>query len=228
MSEPLAHILVVDDDTRLRELLQRFLSDKGYLITAAKDAATAERHLGVFEYDLMVLDIMMPGQTGLEFAQSKQGSLPPILFLTAMGESEQRIEGLRAGADDYLVKPFEPEELVLRIENILRRTKPEAKKQKEVQFGPYRFDKEHASLWKGEEHIYLTSSEASCMQILTTHAGEPVSREQLAEETGSQSNARSVDVQINRLRKKIEQEPGRPVYLQTVRNAGYILQTDRE
>lgn len=216
------HILVVDDDERLRDLLRQYLSDQGFFVSTARDAAAAREKLGFFAVDGMVLDVMMPGETGLQLAASLGRAAPPTLMLTAMGEASDRIAGLEAGVEDYLVKPFEPKELVLRLRNILQRGKPAMVQA--IRFGGFRFELASQKLFHGMEPVYLTSAEALCMKALAEQAGTPVSREKLAE-LGLQGkgNERSVDVQINRLRKKIEPVPGRPVYIQTVRGAGYVL-----
>lgn len=221
----LCHLLVVDDDERLRELLQQYLSDHGFFVSTAKDAATARIMLQHFELDAMVLDVMMPGETGIELATSLGKEAPPVLMLTAMGEAEDRIRGLETGARDYLVKPFEPRELVLRINNILQRRQQDLKAMYVVRFGEFSFDTRSSKLLQQDKPIYLTTGEAQCLKILSDNAGKPVSRERLAELTmgSAKGNERSVDVQINRLRKKIEPVPGRPIYIQTVRGAGYVL-----
>ncbi|MGB1540370.1 MAG: response regulator [Rickettsiales bacterium] len=229
----LPHILVVDDDDRLRELLHRYLSEHGFVVTDARDAADACKKLESLHFDLMVLDIMMPGETGLELAgrlksEGRFTSLP-ILLLTAMGEPEDRISGLETGADDYLTKPFEPRELLLRIRAILRRMQSEnetTEKRDAVVFGPYRFELIKRSLWQDEEPVYLTSQEQEILLLLASKAGRPVSREQLAQTGEGGGNERSVDVQINRLRKKLEVTPARPAYIQTARGAGYVLRVD--
>lgn len=226
----LSHILVVDDDERLRDLLQQYLSEHQFFVTVAKNAADARHKLAFFAFDAMVLDLMMPGESGLDLAKSLGADAPPILMLTAMGEAEDRIRGLETGASDYLVKPFEPRELVLRISNILQRQKQTKKQASMLYFGEFYFDIDSAKLYCNEDPIYLTSSESLCLKALAENAGLPVSRERLAELTlanGAKSNERSVDVQINRLRKKIEPTPGRPVYIQTVRGAGYVLHPGR-
>ncbi|MCI5050019.1 MAG: response regulator, partial [Rickettsiales bacterium] len=219
-------ILVVDDDERLRELLLQYLSDHDYFVIAAEDAKQARQKLAFFACDAMILDVMMPGETGIELAQSLQDDAPPILMLTAMGETEDRIKGLETGARDYLVKPFEPRELLLRIGNIVERQKQAKQEEKSVRFGAFRFDLQASKLYQDNEPVYLTSSESQCLAALAQKAGTPVAREDLAEAANpseGKSNDRSVDVQINRLRKKIEPVPGRPVYIQTVRGAGYVL-----
>ena len=221
------HILVVDDDTRLRDLLKTFLRDQGFAVTPAIHAADARRKLALFRFDLMVLDVMMPGETGVEFAHALGADAPPILLLTAMGEPSDRISGLEAGADDYLVKPFEPRELVLRINAILRRATSPEERRSAVSFGEYRFDPEGGRLQKGDEAIALTTGERELLRALALKSGEPVSRAELAKALGAGASERSVDVQVTRLRKKIEAESGKPLYLQTVRGAGYVLHKDR-
>lgn len=223
------HILVVDDDERLRSLLEQYLSDQGFVVSTASNAAIAREKLIYFDVDMMVLDVMMPGETGLSLAESLGNDAPPILMLSAMGEAEDRIKGLEIGVDDYLTKPFEPRELVLRINNIKQRHAQNASNKNQRFFGPFRFDIKSGQLFEQDEVIYLTSSESLCLKALAEHAGEPVARERLAELTGqSKSNERSVDVQINRLRKKIEPIAGRPTYIQTVRGAGYVLHAQEQ
>jgi len=223
------HILVVDDDDRLRDLLRMFLAEEGFLVTVAEDAASAEKKLQSLAFDLVVLDIMMPGETGLEFAASlKQNptfSNLPILLLTAMGEPEDRISGLETGADDYLTKPFEPRELLLRMRAILRRVRETQTppKQSEIRFGAFRFDIANQRLWQADAQVHLTSQEQYILVQLAEQAGKPVSREALMQTEGTD---RSVDVQINRLRKKMEANPSKPVYLQTARGAGYVWRVD--
>jgi two-component system phosphate regulon response regulator OmpR len=216
------HILVVDDDDRLRALLTKYLSEQGFTVTAASNAAEARDKLTAFIFDLLILDVMMPGETGLEFLQSFS-STTPVLMLSAMGEAEDRINGLEVGAEDYLTKPFEPKELVLRIRAILRRTAAQKEKTSTVQFGDMRFDLSTGMLKRGEEVVYLTSNESAMLKLLAQSAGNPVSREELSKLMPGTGNERSIDVQITRLRKKIEESEGKPLYLQTVRGAGYVL-----
>lgn len=225
------HILVVDDDTRLRDLLRKYLADNGFRVSAAADAAEARKALASFDFDLMVLDRMMPGETGLELAQSlRKERRVPILMLTAMGEAADRIAGLETGADDYLTKPFEPRELLLRIHSILRRvnempqTPPPVTD--EISFGPFRFDLNRGELSRGEERIRLTDAERSLLAALARAAGATLSREELARLTGPGNNARTVDVQVTRLRRKIEPDPKFPRYLQTARGRGYRLASE--
>lgn len=220
------HILVVDDDDRLRALLSQYLTDQGYLITMAASAAQAEDLLSLCVFDAMILDVMMPGETGLAFMARKRDVVSgmPVLMLTALGESEDRITGLEAGVADYMAKPFAPRELLLRLQNLIKRSPvPQTKTPTYFRFGPYLFDMETRRLSNEGEPVYLTTNEAECLQHFVAHAGEALSRDTLAGLLGDVTNARSIDVLINRLRKKIEPNPGRPVYLQTIRNAGYQL-----
>lgn len=230
MSEPDAHLLIVDDDERIRGLLQKFLMRHGFLVTSARDAAHARRILSGLDFDLIVMDVMMPGEDGISLTRSlRETSATPILLLTAKGETENRIEGLEAGADDYLAKPFEPKELLLRINAILRRM-PENdaadRAPKVLNLGPVRYDVERGEMWQGDDLVRLTATESQLMRIFSKNAGEAVSRSQLVEELGrdrGQAQERAVDVQITRLRRKIEADPKQPRYLQTVRGAGYML-----
>lgn len=227
------HLLIVDDDERIRGLLQKFLVRNGFLVTAARDAAHARRLLDGLEFDLIVLDVMMPGEDGISLTRSLRAHLTtPVLLLTARGETGSRIEGLEAGADDYLAKPFEPKELLLRINAILRRapsprvvdTTP-----KVLHLGPVRYEVDRAELWRGSEQIRLTATEAALMRIFAAQPNAPVSREKLVADLGrdeGQATARAVDVQITRLRRKIEADTKQPRYLQTVRGAGYMLAPD--
>ena len=220
------HILVVDDDTRLRELLTVYLRDQGFSVTAAVHAEDAHRKLALFRFDLMVLDVMMPGETGVEFARALDGKGPPVMLLTAMAETGDRIAGLEAGADDYLPKPFEPKELVLRMKAILRRSENMPERKPTVQFGDYRFDLAQGRLQKAGAVFNLTTGEMQLLRVLAEKAGEPVTRAELAAALGAGSNERSVDVQVTRLRRKIEGDNVRPLYIQTIRGSGYILYTD--
>lgn len=227
------HVLVVDDDRRLRELLSRFLSDHGYRVTAAPNAAAADRQLGHLVFDALVLDVMMPGENGFDFARRlRQSSGVPILMLTARAASDDRITGLEIGADDYLPKPFDPRELLLRLGNILKRSTPAAAaaeasaRPEAVRFGPFIYRLERGELKRGEEGVRLTERERDILTTLAATAGEPVPREALAGQ-GEASNDRTVDVQINRLRRKIEVDPADPRFLQTVRGVGYRLVIDR-
>ncbi len=231
--QPDAHILVVDDDERIRGLLQKFLAKNDYWVTTARDAAHARRLLDGLEFDLLVLDVMMPGEDGLSLAKDVADRLAtPILLLTARGEADDRIKGLETGADDYLAKPFEPRELLLRINAILRRVpKPEPSPDvpRTLQLGPVRYDMTRGELWKGQDLIRLTATESALMRLFSARPNEPISRAQLVEDLGrddGQAQERAVDVQITRLRRKIEADPKSPRYLQTVRGAGYMLAPD--
>lgn len=231
--EAAPHILVVDDDLRIRELLKRFLVKNGFLVTAARDAAHAERLLSNLAFDLMVLDVMMEGEDGVSFTQRIREDLEaPILLLTARGDIEDRINGLEAGADDYLAKPFEPRELLLRINAILRRAAPptpQAAEPTALALGDTLYDLVRGSLERDGTVIRLTSSEQALMRVFARQPNEPVSRTRLAEELGGSEGEvqeRAVDVQITRLRRKIETDPKTPRYLQTVRGAGYMLTPD--
>jgi two-component system phosphate regulon response regulator OmpR len=230
---PEAHVLVVDDDARIRTLLTKFLARSGLWVTAARDARHARNLLEGLEFDIIVLDVMMPGETGLQLTASLRETMTtPILLLTARGDADDRIAGLEAGADDYLPKPFEPRELLLRINAILRRVpKPAARAEppRTMQLGQVRYDLGRGELWRGNEMIRLTATEALLMRIFAARANEPVSRFELVEELGggvAEAQERAVDVQITRLRRKIEADPKVPRYLQTVRGAGYMLAPD--
>ncbi len=227
------HLLIVDDDERIRDLLKKFLIRAGFLVTAARDAAHARRVLSGLDFDLIVLDVMMPGEDGLSLtAALRETMTTPILLLTARGETDDRIKGLEAGADDYLPKPFEPKELLLRINAILRRmpeSQPEDITPKFLQLGAIRYDIDRGEMWQGEDLIRLTSTEVQLMKIFSLQPGEAVSRAKLVEDLGrdrGQAQERAVDVQITRLRRKIEPNPKQPQYLQTVRGAGYMLAPD--
>ena len=226
MSQDAPHILVVDDDTRLRELLHKYLTEQGFRITAAQSAADARAKLASFDFDLIVLDIMMPGETGLELTRDlREVSAVPVLLLTAMSEIEDRIAGLESGADDYLPKPFEPRELVLRINAILRRTQASAPGG-QITFGEFSFDLAREELRRGEEFVRLTAAEASLLKALARQPGVPVSRETLSAENPMIGNTRAIDVQVTRLRRKIEENPRFPRHLQAVRGIGYVLIAD--
>ena len=221
------HLLVVDDDARLRELLRRFLTEQGFRVTTAGDAAEARAKLASIAFDLLVLDVMMPGESGLELTSSlRRDSRLPILLLTAMAESQDRIGGLERGADDYLVKPFEPRELVLRVRNILQRVPQPALAAAEFRFGACRLDLARGELFRGGDPVHLTAAEAALLMALARRPGEPVSREALSQEAQFSGNVRTVDVQVTRLRRKIERDPKFPRYLQTVRGTGYVLKPD--
>lgn len=232
MSEQ-AHVLVVDDDARIRALLQKFLARNGFLVTAARDAAHARRLLDGLEFDILVLDVMMPGEDGVALTASLRETLAtPILLLTARSDADDRIRGLEAGADDYLAKPFEPRELLLRVNAILRRVPkpaPKTEPPRTLQLGGVRYDVNRGELWRGRENIRLTATEAMLMRIFAARAHEAVTRQELVEDLGggiAEAQERAIDVQITRLRRKIEDDPRAPRYLQTVRGAGYMLAPD--
>ena len=218
------HLLVVDDDRRIRDLLSRFLAGEGYRVTTADNAKDARAKLTGLSFDLLILDVMMPGETGFELARSIRGhSSVPILMLTARDGAESRIEGLQIGADDYLSKPFEPRELSLRIANILKRAQPAvAPPVESVRFGPFVYHLARGELRKGDDVIRLTDREREMLRILTATPGETVLRMALAG-NGDQTSERAVDVQVNRLRRKIETNPANPLFVQTVRGIGYRL-----
>ncbi|MCV2882020.1 response regulator [Actibacterium sp. XHP0104] len=227
------HLLIVDDDERIRGLLQKFLMRNGFLVSAARDAAHARRLLSGLEFDLIVLDVMMPGEDGVTLTRELRKDITtPIMLLTARGETPDRIMGLEAGADDYLAKPFEPKELLLRINAILRRV-PQAAEPSSgptvLHLGAVRYDIDRGELWQGDALVRLTATEAQLMRIFSAEPGQAIARSRLVEELGrdgGQAQERAVDVQITRLRKKIEKDPKQPRYLQTVRGAGYMLQPD--
>ncbi|MDG1116222.1 MAG: response regulator [Flavimaricola sp.] len=228
-----AHLLIVDDDERIRVLLQKFLVRSGFLVTAARDAAHARRILSGLEFDMIVLDVMMPGEDGVSLCRDLRSRLgTPILLLTAKSETNERINGLEAGADDYMSKPFEPKELLLRINAILRRVpaaEPIAVLPKVLTLGPIRYDIERGEMWQGEAPVRLTATESQLMRIFSGCPGQAVTRTRLVEELGrggGQAQERAVDVQITRLRRKIEADPKQPRYLQTVRGEGYMLAPD--
>ncbi len=231
---PDPHLLVVDDDERIRGLLQKYLIRNGFLATATRDATHARRVLSGLEFDLIVLDVMMPGEDGVSLMRSlrENGITTPILLLTAKAEIEDRISGLEAGADDYLAKPFEPKELLLRINAILRRapvTQVAPETPKFLTLGPIRYDMERGEIWRGGSLVRLTATESLLMKIFSAAPREPLSRTKLVEKLGrdrGQAQERAVDVQITRLRRKIEQDPRQPRYLQTIRGAGYMLVPD--
>jgi len=218
------HLLLVDDDRRIRDLLSRFLASEGYRVTSAKSAAEARSKLQGLHFDLLILDVMMPGETGFELARSiRTSSAVPIIMLTARHEAESRIEGLQIGADDYVAKPFEPRELVLRIANILKRAAPVvAPSLKSVAFGPYVYHLDRGELREGDQNIHLTDREREMLRILASAPGETVPRAALTSGENA-ANERAVDVQINRLRRKIERDPANPLFLQAVRGIGYRL-----
>jgi two-component system, OmpR family, phosphate regulon response regulator OmpR len=226
LADDAPHILVVDDDSRIRQLLSRYLGDRGFRITTAGNAAEARSRLAGLAFDVLIVDVMMPGEDGMTLVRGLRGSTTvPILMLTALSESESRIQGLEAGADDYVAKPFDPRELVLRINNILKRRAPSARLLVEqVSFGPFVFNRATQELKRAGETVHLTERERQILSIFATAPGDTVPREKLAAGQGP-AGERTVDVQINRLRRKIEADPASPLYLQTVRGIGYRLTT---
>jgi two-component system phosphate regulon response regulator OmpR len=223
MTKKLYHILVIDDDTRLRTLLGRFLDENGFQTSLAKDTDEAKKMMQELMFDLLIVDVMLPNENGVDFTVDfRKSSRIPIIMLTARGEFDDRIKGLESGADDYLQKPFEPKELLLRINNILKRMSVIQDLKNICRFGEFTFNLAESRLKKGEEFIHVTDSEAKILNILCKEKGNSVSREKLSELCGGIDN-RSIDVQITRLRKKIEQNPKQPHYLQTVRNHGYVI-----
>lgn len=229
MKEADKHILVVDDDTRLRSLLQRYLCEQNFLVSAAKDAAEAEAFLRQYTFDILIVDIMMPNVTGTEFLhqQRQKGNDVPVILLTAMGESWDRVNGLELGADDYIPKPFEPKELVLRINNILKRTIKTGGQSNKLNFAGLIYDLEKGELVDSNGRIiHMTPVERTLLNFLGKCPGEVHTRDELAELLGVAENLRTVDVQMTRLRKKIEADTKNPRYLQTVRGKGYMLISD--
>ena len=223
------HLLVIDDDTRLRALLRRYLSEQGFRVTTAHDAADARAKLRSLTFDMLILDIMMPGESGLDLTRTlRADSDVPILLLSAMSETGDRIAGLLSGADDYLSKPFEPRELVLRINAVLRRVQApvEETASERVQFGSFSFDLSREELRRDGSGVRLTAAETSLLKSLARQPGTPLSRDDLVAESPLIGNLRTIDVQIARLRRKIEENPKYPRYLQTVRGIGYVLMPD--
>jgi two-component system phosphate regulon response regulator OmpR len=220
------HILVVDDDTRLRELLSQYLGENGFLVTTAEDASAARAKMRGLAFDLLVVDVMMPGENGLELTESlRMTSSVPILILTAMGDSDDRVHGLERGADDYLTKPFEPRELVLRIESILRRAAPPPATGT-IRMGNCSFDLGRRELRRDYAMVRLTTIEANLLTTLARSPGAILSRDDLLRQCNIDGGERTVDVQVTRLRRKIELDPREPRYLQTVRGQGYVLLPD--
>lgn len=223
-----AHLLVVDDDTRIRNLLNRYLMEQGFRVTMAADAAEARRKLEGLHFDLLILDVMMPGETGLSLTESLKATRGdiPVILLTARSEADSRIAGLEAGAEDYVSKPFDPRELVLRINNILRRAAASsAPKIDQIIFGPFTYSIARKELRRGAEPIRLTDREQEIMTLFALRAGETIPRHELIGDD-AEVGERTIDVQINRLRRKIEDDPANPVWLQTVRGIGYRLNMD--
>lgn len=227
MFEHKFHILVVDDDSRLRSLLTKYLRDNDFLVTTAKDGDTALKQLETYKFDILIIDIMMPGISGLDLTkQIRKTSNVPIIMLTAMGEIDDRITGLEIGADDYLPKPFEPKELILRIHNVLKRIPKKEKTPEFIKLGKCQYNLKKGELTKDGEKIHITPAEKTLLKTLGSKPGEIFSREDLAEILGSEQSPRSIDVQITRLRKKIELDIKNPSSLQTVRGKGYMLIPD--
>ena len=224
------HLLVIDDDDRIRALLKEYLARAGFRVTAAGDAAAARRLMQTLDFDLLVLDVMMPGEDGFSLtralrARTGAAGKTPVLLLTARGGSSDRIEGLSLGADDYLAKPFEPKELLLRIEAILRRAGDKPAAQGKLSFGGATFDLERGELFRDGLLVHLTEAEGQLLKRLAANAHEPVDRLELARDTADASG-RAVDIQVTRLRRKIEDDPKTPRYLQTIRGVGYMLAPD--
>ena len=221
------HLLVVDDDRRIRSLLTRFLGSNGFRVTAAESAEEARRRLVSLEFDLLVVDVMMPGENGLEFAEAlRQKSSVPILMLTARSEAPSRIRGLEIGADDYLAKPFEPRELLLRITNILKRGAPPPPAASEIlRFGPFTFHRDRGELKRDASVVRITDREREILRIFADRPGQTVGRQDFLKISNG-GGERAVDVQMNRLRRKLEPDPSNPVYLQTSRGIGFRLLVD--
>lgn len=231
------HILIIDDDDRLRDLIGRFLIDQGYHVSKAASAAEARQRLQGVRFDVMVVDIMMPGESGLDLVRSLKSDpdAPPCLMLTAMGEPGQRLHGLESGADDYMTKPFEPLELALRVRNLLARQQPpadtgaepiDAPRASAIAFGPHRFDPDRQTLSTGGKRQHLTSAEKNLLACFCTTPDSVLSRDDISARLGGQMAGRSIDVAVARLRRKLEPNPGKPIYLLTVRGLGWMLETD--
>lgn len=220
------HLLIVDDDERIRTLLKRYLTQLGARVSVAEDAASARRLMKSLDFDLLILDVMMPVEDGFSLAESvRAASNVPIILLTARGEPEDRIRGLSIGSDDYVAKPFEPEELALRINIILKRGGPRRAPSDDIRFGPFTFNTQRGELKREGELVKITEAQIGLLRVLAAKGGEPISREELAKRTG-EGLERSVDVQVTRLRRKLEPDPRNPIYLQTARGVGYRLAID--
>ena len=230
MDQTLFHLLVVDDDRRLRGLLEKYLSDQGYLVSAVDSAEAARQCLLSEEINLIVLDLMMPGESGLVFTEKLRNNTNhprrhvPILMLTALSDPQQRIDGLEIGADDYLTKPFEPKELLLRIQRILERAYP--RPLSDLFFGDFRYHTSTRTLYKGDGIVYLTTGEQNLLDALVDNQGRDITREELADLCGVSLSPRTIDVQITRLRRKIEEDPKKPLYIRTIRHRGYAFWPD--
>jgi len=222
------HLLVVDDDSRIRTLISRFLVENGFRVTAAQSAEEARKKMGIIAFDLLIVDVMMPGENGMDFtAAVRTASSVPILMLTARSETENRIRGLELGADDYLAKPFDPRELLLRLNNILKRGGPVARaRPKDLRFGPFVWDGERDELRRDDEVVRLTDGELRLMRMFAERPGETIPRHEIVQGESALGD-RTADVQINRLRRKIEADPANPLHLVTVRGQGYRLKTDQ-
>ena len=217
-----AHILIVDDDDRIRDLVKEYLSQNNYLVSTAKDSNDAFEKTRIIKFDLIVLDIMMPGKTGLEFTQDYKNKInTPIILLTAKGEPSERIEGLEVGADDYLTKPFEPKELILRINNILNKTSSKEIK-RVIEFGNIKIDLKKLFIYRNNESLKINSTEKLILEKMINSPGKIFKREEIVDLIDL-SKERSIDVIVTRLRKKIEENPKSPKYLQTIRGEGYVL-----
>lgn len=222
------HVLVIDDDTRICDLVARFLDDHGFVVVTAHNAEEARAAMAVFEFDALVVDVMMPGETGFEFVEAVRGGGVdvPAVFLTALEDSENRIKGFESGADDYLTKPFEPQELVMRLQAILRRTAKQKTAQSTYKIGHWSFDPGFDELSAGEEVVALTTSETALLKALLQCPNDVMSRDELAQILDVDAGERTIDVQVTRLRRKIEDDPKRPRVLQTVRGKGYLLRVE--
>lgn len=226
LSDNAAHILIIDDDKRIRDQLAQYLSESGFRVTTANDASCARASMRSLTFDLVLLDVMMPGESGLDLARDlKTISNIPICMLTARAEPEHRVEGLELGVDDFVPKPFEPRELVLRLQNILKRGRGPTGPREEIKMGNYIFHVSRGELKRGDESIKLTERERDLLRLFAQRPGLPIARHELVGD-GSTGSERAIDVQINRLRRKIEADPSNPLYLQTVRGKGYILHVD--
>ena len=224
MTDNTPHILIIDDDEQICDLLQAYLKNQEWCVSSAHNTKEAEIVLGTFKPDIIILDVMMPEETGLQFlTRYRPTSAVPVLMLTAASDLDDKVAGLLAGADDYLAKPFEPEELLLRIKAILRRTKPESIAPSNIKIGTMEFDLERGILKQQDTILKLTEGESALLNILATNPGQTFSREELARRSKIEGDDRAVDVQITRLRKKMEIDPKTPVYVQTVRGKGYTL-----
>jgi two-component system phosphate regulon response regulator OmpR len=227
MEQQKPHILIVDDDNRILKLLNKFLNQNGFLTSSATSAEKAQELLKYFIFDLIILDVMLPGATGIDFATSikSSGGSPPIVMLTALSEPDDRVKGLEAGANDYLSKPFEPKELLIRVRNLIELHSHNKKEQNIRRFGNSYYDLIRKDFYKSGKLVKLSTSEQKLLEILIENSGTAISRQELSEKVGGSLNDRSIDVQIVRIRNKIEDDPKEPKYLKTIRNEGYALYT---